>query len=86
MKYVTSGDWFADIGSDVWCILSCGYFPFMHESLYTGRYKFIVLHIRYELLGECILIKMKCWTDNEWAAQIIFTSSPGREGFHLVSA
>lgn len=28
-----------------------------YSGLCTGRYKFIVLHIRYKLLEECILIK-----------------------------
>lgn len=63
--------WFADIEYDasypVDIFLLC-------MGLCIGRYKFIVLHIRYEHLVECILIKMKCWTDSEWAAQIIFTS------------
>lgn len=43
-------------------------------GLYRSRNKFIVLHIRYELLAECILIKMKYRTDSEWATQKIFTS------------
>lgn len=63
--------WFSDIEYDasypVDIFLLC-------MGLCIGRYKFIVLHIRYEHLVECILIKMKCWTDSEWAAQIIFTS------------
>lgn len=69
--YDSKRQWFADIEYDasypVGIFLLC-------MGLCTGRYKFFVLYIRYELLIECILIKMKYWIDNEWAAQIIFTS------------